>query len=1555
MKRLLLLLFALISPFSLLSQVDLSINKVVNNPVPNVGSDVVFTITVENKDLVFNATGVSVSDILPDGYTFVSDDGGGNFNSVTGHWSIGTFAAGASSQLNITCSVKATGNYSNSATVTSDNDTNPSNDSATATVTPVPQADLSVNKVAGTNTPNVGSNVTFTITVNNSGPSTATGVSVTDNLPSGYTFVSATPSVGSWASPTWTVGDMAPGSSATLTLVATVLSGGAYNNSATVASATADPVAGNNTSLVTVTPVPQADLEITKTISILNPKIGDEIKFTLTVTNKGPSNSTGVKVSDPLPSGYTYKSFSGDGSYVSGTGLWTIGNIAKDAVKSIEIIATVVLSANYSNVATVSAVENDPNPANNQDSATPVIQNSAPVAVNNSYSTPEDITLNVNSASGLLSNDYDVDGDVISVTMFNVNSTNYNAGQTANLSQGNLTISSNGSISFSPVLNYNGVLPVITYTVSDTKTTSNATLTITVNAVNDPPTAVTDSYVAIEDTPLNINAADGLLKNDSDIDGDNISVIQFTVNSTNYTSGQTANFTQGSLTVLSNGSFSFIPALNFNGLVTGITYTISDGALTSTAGIGMSVTAVNDAPVANPDYLYTAEGTGTIINVLANDNDAADGPSGGLSLSSLKITKQPTNGSIIILANKTISYTPHTGFYGQDVANYEICDVGYPLPPICVTGTIYIDVARVSPQAVDDNTVTNEDTPVNVNVLQNDIDTDIDPSSLVIVSAPTKGTISYLGNGIVRYTPNHNYNGGDSFNYTVRDLTNLISNIGKVTITINPVPDTPVSTNGWYSTPENVQVLIPLSNLVTDPDGDIDFSTILIAGPPQNGIITLGSNPGDLIYTPNFGYAGNDSFKYNVSDATGLRSNTSTISVQVSDQAPSAVDDVISINEDETVAINVLSNDTDPQNNIDPTSVTIVTQPKKGVATVNTQIGRINYTPNANYFGNDTFDYRVCDLSSYCDEGRVTITILPVNDAPVAVNDVRVLQEDNSVFIDVLANDFDVDNLISELVITIVSQPVNGVVQVVKNPGGIVYSPKLNYNGPDSFFYRLTDQGGLSSTATVNLNVTPVNDPPQPANDNFTPVRSEGMILTILANDTDPENNINPASVTIITQPQHGHATVNANGTVFYLPNATYFGSDGFTYSVCDTDGACAQAQVTLWVIAGNGPPQPGNDSIFTNEDILIQFNPLINDTDPNNNINPASILTTEGPFFGTIEIINSMGEIIYKPNLNYFGNDYFKYRICDSGEPPLCSGATVYITINSINDAPGLQSDVINMTDMAVANANVLINDTEVEGEIMTSTLISASPSVYGEFSLTANGSFIYNSYPGSYCNTDVITYKVCDPLIACSQSQIVVNISPKDSDSDRLPDFIETVTRDTNSDNVFDYLSSDSDGDGISDLEESGITDTCLDDTPRDTDGDGVPDYRDLDSDDDGVPDRDERTGDCDNDGLPNYIDDFDDCGDRLNVPSTFSPNGDGVNEFWIIQGVKDFRNNELSVFNRWGSLVFHQKPYDNNWNGKASTNVMGADDLPEGTYYYVLVLDNKNFLKGSVYIKR
>ncbi len=206
---------------------------------------------------------------------------------------------------------------------------------------PVPQTDLVVTKTVNNTTPYVGNNVTFTITAKNNGPSSATGVNVGDSLPAGYTFVSATTTAGtSWAAPNWTIGNLANGASAILTITAIVNATGPYDNTATITGVEVDPVLGNNSATSTPVPVAQTDLVVTKTVDNATPNVGSNVTFTITATNNGLSDATGVKVTDNLPSGYTLISATpSTGTWAAST--WTIGNLANGGTATLTITATV--------------------------------------------------------------------------------------------------------------------------------------------------------------------------------------------------------------------------------------------------------------------------------------------------------------------------------------------------------------------------------------------------------------------------------------------------------------------------------------------------------------------------------------------------------------------------------------------------------------------------------------------------------------------------------------------------------------------------------------------------------------------------------------------------------------------------------------------------------------------------------------------------------------------------------------------------------------------------------------------------------------------------------------------------------------------------------------------------------------------------------------------------------------------------------------------------------------------------------------------------------------
>ncbi len=355
--------------------VDLSIEKTVTNAAPLVGSNIVFTITAKNLGMV-DATGVKVDDLLPDGYAFVSSTvTAGVYNAGTGIWTLGNLANGATATLTVTATIKASGSYANKAVI-GGNETDPDMSNNTSTVTPIPgalQANLGITKTVDNASPVIGSNVIFTITVNNTGPNNATGVMVNDQLPNGYTFINSSVTTGTISNTTgiWTIGNLAVGQIATLKITAKVNAAGLYANKATVSGNEPDPVLGNNSA--TVTPIVNAalvDLSVIKLAPMAATNIGDEFEYTIQVKNIGGYLATGAIVTDILPPQLSYVSANtnyGIANYSAAnrTLTWNIGNIAASA--SVDIVLKVKANQEgaVSNTATVASTETDTNLANN--------------------------------------------------------------------------------------------------------------------------------------------------------------------------------------------------------------------------------------------------------------------------------------------------------------------------------------------------------------------------------------------------------------------------------------------------------------------------------------------------------------------------------------------------------------------------------------------------------------------------------------------------------------------------------------------------------------------------------------------------------------------------------------------------------------------------------------------------------------------------------------------------------------------------------------------------------------------------------------------------------------------------------------------------------------------------------------------------------------------------------------------------------------------------------------------------------------------------------------
>ena len=300
--------------------------------------------------------------------------------------------------------------------------------------------------------------------------------------------------------------------------------------------------------------------------------------------------------------------------------------------------------------------------------------NDTPAAMADALATSEDTSATY-SAAQLLGNDTDIDGDALTIASV--------TGGTG----GSVVLNADGTVSFTPDADFNGTAS-FSYTATDGSATSTpATVTVNVTAVNDTPVAAADTLAATEDTPVTYTAAQ-LLGNDTDIDGDPLTIAAVT-------SGA-----GGTVVLNADGTVSFTPDANFNGAAS-FTYTVTDGSATSApATVTVNVAAVNDTPVAAADTLAATEDTSvtyTAAQLLGNDTDIDGDP---LTIASVT---SGAGGTVVLNADGTVSFTPDANFNGAASFGYSVTD-----GTVASAGTtVTINVAAVNdaPLSTDDHAV----------------------------------------------------------------------------------------------------------------------------------------------------------------------------------------------------------------------------------------------------------------------------------------------------------------------------------------------------------------------------------------------------------------------------------------------------------------------------------------------------------------------------------------------------------------------------------------------------------------------------------------------------------------------------------------------------------------------------------------------------------------------------------------------------------------------------------------------------------------------------------
>ncbi|HWC69702.1 MAG TPA: Ig-like domain-containing protein [Actinomycetota bacterium] len=668
-----------------------------------------------------------------------------------------------------------------------------------------------------------------------------------------------------------------------------------------------------------------------------------------------------------------------------------------------------------------------------------------------------------------------------------------------------------------------------------------------------------------------------------------------------------------------------------------------------------------------------------------------------------------------------------------------------------------------------------------IDVLANDPDPDGGTKLVQSVTQPANGTV-VNGGGNVTYQPNPNYCNTppgttlDTFTYTLNGGSSAT-----VTVNVTCVDDNPTAVDdGATVSEDSAATAIDVLANDTDPDGGAAI-TIGSVSDPANGAAAITGGGTGLNYQPDANFCGSDSFTYTVNGGS-----TATVSVTVTCVADpaTAVNDAATVLEDSgATAIDVLANDTDPD---DAATIQSATQPANGTVTITGASLSVSYQPDAGYCNSppgttlDTFTYTLNGGSS----ATVAVTVTCVVDNPTAVNDSATVAEDAAATaIDVLANDTDPDG---NAAIQSVGDPANGTAVITGGGSGLTYQPDANYcNTPpgttlETFAYTLN--GG--SSATVTVTVTCVVDNPTAVNDTATVLEdATATSIDVLANDTDPDGA--GATVQSVSDPANGTAVITGGGTgLTYQPDASLCGPDTFTYTL--NGGSVGTVSVTVTCVndapsftegadqtAGEdaGPQSVANWATAISRGPANESGQAVTFEITNN---------TNASLFAAGPSVSSTGTLTYTPAANQNGTATITLRITDDGGTAnggvdASATQTFVITVTAVNDAPVAQAKSFSaQTNMKITGLGGLLTgvtdaDSGVNGCTPSFTVASVGPTTTPAGGTISNvnaaaGTFDFDPPPGVTGNV-TFSYTVqdtgCPGSATSAPATITVSVS--------------------------------------------------------------------------------------------------------------------------------------------------------------------------------------------------
>ncbi|WEM43738.1 Ig-like domain-containing protein [Photobacterium sp. DA100] len=647
-----------------------------------------------------------------------------------------------------------------------------------------------------------------------------------------------------------------------------------------------------------------------------------------------------------------------------------------------------------------------------------------------------------------------------------------------------------------------------------------------------------------------------------------------------------------------SGVLSGTPSNDDVGTTSNIVIHVSDGNETaSLAAFNLEVVNVNDAPTISgtPATSVQQDASYSFTPVASDlDNDAL----------TFGIDNQPAWASFNT-ATGLLSGTPSNDDVGT-TANIVITVSDGNETASLVAFNLEVVNVNDAPVSVDDIAETNEDESVLIDILSNDYDIDqnLVVSSVSIETAPEHGTAQFdTGTGKVTYQPENDFNGTDIFSYRVKDSDLSQSELATVTITVTPVNDAPVAAAFNEKTAEDNPLVLAVRIASSDSEEGTPAGDIEIVVHPEYGVATV-VDSANIRYMPNDDYFGQDELTYRIYDEAGLASENAEIKILVGaiNDRPVARDDEVTTFEDEPVDIAILSNDSDIEDGsgeagFASSQITLIDQGSLHIGSVSVLAdGKLRYVPDADANGTELISYSITDSDGYESlAATVTVTITPVNDSPVAIDNQAQLLEEGTLEINVLGNDYDVDegDQLDVSSVEIVTMPQGGTVSVTPT-GAIRYQAIENFFGDDLFSYQVKDlTGDVSNIAMVDLTVMPVNDVPIIVDDTITETYTEQnqFELDVLSNDVDVDGD--ELSI-VAAQASVGTVTIENNKLNFVAP-AGFTGNVEISYLVTDEHSELVSATVNLTI---EGDVQLGTPVINEPDDVEVNATGLFTKVD---------------------------------------------------------------------------------------------------------------------------------------------------------------------------------------------------------------------------------------------------------------------------------------------------------------------------------------------------------------------